>query len=213
MKGKIINFYLKTVFIVRSGILGLVALMLVLANIPEVAYASSGWMPLYNKKPEIKEVHVLKSKASDILAKRIVNPVKTEILETKAANRSVVKTEKTVRSVAKNVSNVDPTTLGVVRTMTVTSTAYSSTVDQCDSTPCITADGYNVCAAGREDVVAANFLKFGTKIKIPELYGDKIFTVHDRMNPKFNNRIDLWKLSRDSAIKYGKRTIKIEILG
>ena len=103
--------------------------------------------------------------------------------------------------------------LKTVRTMVVTSTAYSSTVDQCDSTPCIAADGFNVCANGQENVVAANFLKFGTKIKIPELYGDKVFTVHDRMHPRFNNRVDLWKLSRERAIQYGKRTIKIEILG
>ena len=91
-------------------------------------------------------------------------------------------------------------------------TAYSSTVDQCDSTPCITASGMNVCDRNTEDVIAANFLKFGTKVRIPELYGDKVFTVQDRMNPKFDHRIDLWKTSRNRAITFGKRLVKIEVI-
>ncbi|MBU1131740.1 3D domain-containing protein [Patescibacteria group bacterium] len=100
----------------------------------------------------------------------------------------------------------------VARVMTVVATAYSSTVDQCDSTPCIAADGFNVCKHNKEDIIAANFLKFGTKVRIPDIYGDRIFVVHDRMNPKYNERIDLWKTSRESAIAFGKRTIRIEIL-
>ena len=62
-------------------------------------------------------------------------------------------------------------------------TAYSSTVDQCDSTPFITASGIHV----HNGTVAANFLRFGTKIKFPVLFGDKIFIVEDRM--KNNHKI------------------------
>lgn len=100
----------------------------------------------------------------------------------------------------------------VLRTHTVVATAYSSTPDQTDSTPCLTANGYDVCDAGEEDVIAANFLRFGTKVRIPELYGDKVFTVQDRMNPKYNARIDLWKTSRNRAISFGKRLVKIEVI-
>jgi 3D (Asp-Asp-Asp) domain-containing protein len=99
-----------------------------------------------------------------------------------------------------------------LRVSTVIATAYSSTVDQTDSTPCITADGFNVCKHAQEDVIAANFLPFNTKVRIPELYGDKIFTVHDRMNRRYSNRIDLWKLSRNDAITFGKRLVKIEVV-
>ncbi len=56
-------------------------------------------------------------------------------------------------------------------------TAYSSTVDQTDSTPFITANGVHV----HDGVVATNALPFGTQIKIPALFGDKVFTVEDRM--------------------------------
>jgi 3D (Asp-Asp-Asp) domain-containing protein len=96
--------------------------------------------------------------------------------------------------------------------MYVASTAYSSEVAQTDSTPCITANGYDVCESGEENVIAANFLKFGTKVKIPDLFGDRIFTVQDRMNARYTKRIDIWMTSKPRAIKYGIRTVKIEIV-
>jgi 3D (Asp-Asp-Asp) domain-containing protein len=100
----------------------------------------------------------------------------------------------------------------VKREMTVIATAYSSTVDQCDDTPCITANGFNVCEHGLEDTIAANFLKFGTKVRIPEVSGDKIYIVRDRMNPRYDHRIDLWMTARNKAITFGKRLVKIEIV-
>jgi 3D (Asp-Asp-Asp) domain-containing protein len=106
----------------------------------------------------------------------------------------------------------DPFDQTVVRTVTVIATAYSSTVDQCDDTPCITANGFNVCEHGIEDTIAANFLRFGTKVKLPEVSGDKIYIVRDRMNPKYDHRIDLWMTSRNKAISFGKRLVKIEIV-
>lgn len=92
--------------------------------------------------------------------------------------------------------------------MMVTSTAYSSTVDQCDADPFIAASGKRV----HDGMVAANFLKFNTKIRIPDLFGDKIFVVEDRMNPRFQNRIDIWMETRERALQYGHKQIKIEIL-
>lgn len=89
----------------------------------------------------------------------------------------------------------------------VTTTAYSSTVDQCDDTPFITANGKWVY----DGLVAANFLPFGTKIKIPDIYGDKIFTVNDRMNQKYNSRVDIWMTTREAAIQFGAQYVKIEI--
>mgnify|MGYP002624636553 CR=1 FL=1 len=99
-----------------------------------------------------------------------------------------------------------------VSEMYVSSTAYSSAVAKTDATPCITADGFNVCANGVENVVAANFLPFGTQIQIPELFGDRIFTVHDRMNNRYYYKVDVWMTSRDRAIQYGIRNVKIRIL-
>jgi 3D (Asp-Asp-Asp) domain-containing protein len=91
-------------------------------------------------------------------------------------------------------------------------TAYNSEVRQTDDSPCITANGFNVCKHGQEDTIAANFLKFGTKVKIPDLYGDRIFVVRDRMNKKHPNRVDIWMKDRASALKFGVKTAKIQVI-
>lgn len=94
----------------------------------------------------------------------------------------------------------------------ITATAYSSTPDQTDDTPCITANGFDVCEHGNENIIAANFLPLGTKVRFPELFGDQIFYVMDRMNARYYERVDFWMISRESAKKFGKRNIKIEVL-
>lgn len=91
-------------------------------------------------------------------------------------------------------------------------TAYSSDVYQCDSTPCVTANGFNVCQHGEMDTIATNHLKFGTKVKIPEIFGDRIFIVRDRMNRRYKDRVDVWMTNRYDAIQFGikKATIYVE---
>lgn len=87
-------------------------------------------------------------------------------------------------------------------------TAYSSTPDQTDSSPFITAKGTFV----REGVVAANFLRFGTKIRIPEVYGDKVFVVEDRMAKYNNYKLDVWMESKTEALQFGAKRLTMEIL-
>lgn len=96
----------------------------------------------------------------------------------------------------------------ITRTMRVTATAYSSTRDQTDASPFISASGVHVF----DGMVAANFLRFGTKIRIPDYYGDKQFVVLDRMNARFSNRVDVWMDSRGKAIQFGVRHVRIEVL-
>ena len=91
-------------------------------------------------------------------------------------------------------------------------TAYNSEVSQCDASPCITANGFNVCQHGIEDTIAANFLPFGAKIKIPDLFGDRVFVVRDRMNPRYQKTIDIWMKDRNQALKFGVKIAKIELL-
>jgi 3D (Asp-Asp-Asp) domain-containing protein len=92
--------------------------------------------------------------------------------------------------------------------MHVPTTAYSSTVDQTDDTPFITASGTLV----RPGVVAANFLPIGTRLRIPDYYGDMVFVVEDRMNERYDKRLDIWMETHDQAIKWGIRHITIEVL-
>lgn len=91
-------------------------------------------------------------------------------------------------------------------------TAYNSEPGQTDDSPCITANNFNVCENGVEDTIAANFLPFGTKVRIPALFGDRVFVVRDRMNRRFSNRVDVWMLERPDAVKFGVKIAKIEVL-
>lgn len=96
-----------------------------------------------------------------------------------------------------------------IKVIKVLVTAYSSTADQTDDTPFITASGKFV----EDGIIANNMLPFGTKIKIPKLYGDKVFTVEDRMNKKKSNyHIDIWMPDRPSAVNFGVKTVDIEVL-
>ena len=96
----------------------------------------------------------------------------------------------------------------VVRSYWVSITAYSSTPDQTDSSPFITANGTRV----REGIIAANFLPFGTKVKIPSMFGDRTFVVEDRMNARYWHRVDIWMPTRAQALQFGIRTLQIEVI-
>lgn len=115
--------------------------------------------------------------------------------------------KKQTRSVSKKADTKQKKSQGAL-----TITAYSSTVDQTDATPCITANGYDVCKNNKEDIIATNMLPFGTKVRIPELYGDRVFTVQDRMHPRFAQRVDVWMKSRGEAKKFGVKHAHIEVV-
>lgn len=97
----------------------------------------------------------------------------------------------------------------VKKRMVVRASAYSSTVDQTDGDPFTAASGQKV----HDGMIAMNGMPFGTKIRIPDHYGDKIFTVGDRMNKRWGTKkIDIWMPTRADAIQWGVRTVTIEIL-
>lgn len=88
-------------------------------------------------------------------------------------------------------------------------TAYSSTPGQTDSTPFITASNTRV----RDGIIANNYLPFGTKVRMPEIYGDKIFVVQDRMNwRKSDNHFDIWFPEYNQAKNFGAKRTYIEVL-
>ena len=88
-------------------------------------------------------------------------------------------------------------------------TAYSSTTWQTDSDPFVTASGSEV----KEGIVANNLLPFGTQIRIPEIYGDKVFVVEDRMHwRKGYYHLDIWFLNYWEAKDFGAKRAYIEIL-
>jgi len=97
----------------------------------------------------------------------------------------------------------------VIRVSYATITAYASVPGETDDSPFITADGSHVA----DGIVSANWLPFGTKIRIPQLSGDKVYVVHDRMNRRFSDRVDVWvsSVAKESTIGL-RKNYKIEIL-
>lgn len=94
-------------------------------------------------------------------------------------------------------------------TVTVTATAYTSLAAQTDSTPFITASG----STTRFGVVATNYLPFGTCVRLPELYGDQVFVVEDRMHAHYGSyRIDVWLPTNDEAKQFGAKQLAMEVL-
>lgn len=104
----------------------------------------------------------------------------------------------------------ETTTSGTIsrRTYRVEVSGYTSEVAQTDDSPFITAKGTFV----RDGIVATNFLPFGTRLKIPSLYGDKIFTVEDRMNSRYWHNVDIWFADKAVALKLGRRSVTIEVV-
>ena len=95
----------------------------------------------------------------------------------------------------------------VLETIQMTITAYSSSIWETDDTPYLTAAGTQT----RDGVIASNLLPFGTKLRIPELFGDKVFVVEDRMNQRIGDfQIDVWFPSSELARNFGVKYAHIE---
>jgi 3D (Asp-Asp-Asp) domain-containing protein len=94
-------------------------------------------------------------------------------------------------------------------TLSVWVTAYASVPEETDDTPFITASNKHV----RDGFLAANFLPFGTKVTIPSLFGDKVFTVEDRMSKRKTGFVDVWMPSVSDAKDFGIHRAQIVIVG
>lgn len=177
------------------------------------AYASTGNQE-FTRENEFGEntiaLNKLKKEIADKKASSTQNIQTVEAYSELALEKKVV-IKKTIKVVAKPKPAIAAKSITVtngVSSRWVTVTAYSSTVDQCDASPFITASGTRV----RDGIIATNLLAFGTKVKFPSMYGDKIFTVEDRMNKRFSNRADIWFATRAEAKQFGVRKLEMVIV-
>ena len=123
--------------------------------------------------------------------------------------------EETPKATPASVQKTKITKTNPAGTVTIVVSAYSSTPFQTDASPFITANGEHVYWGG----VAANIIDtngrnipFGTKVMIPGLFGDQIFTVNDRMNRRYQNNLDIWFSNIADARQFGRKTVSIVIL-
>lgn len=91
----------------------------------------------------------------------------------------------------------------------LTVTAYSSSPDETSGDPFITASGRRT----GNGTLAYNHLPFGTKVRFPDLFGDQVFRIDDRLKDGAGIYIaDIWMPSKAEAKQWGAKILKIEIL-
>lgn len=97
-----------------------------------------------------------------------------------------------------------------VLTKYIVASAYTSEPRQTDDTPYLSANGSFVY----DGMIAANGLPFGTLVRFPDMFGDKVFRVDDRMNTRYGaDRIDIWMTDIKDARSFGMKRLKMEIVG
>jgi len=161
--------------------------------------------------PISKEQNMDKEAAKLTAGIPIINQIAGQIVEEDVLQPVTQKTENN-KDILPSDDKLASSSEKVLRTSTHVITAYNSEAAQTDDSPCITANGFNVCKHGKEDTIAANFLKFGTKVKIPELFGDRIFIVRDRMNRRHAERVDIWMVDHSDALHFGVKVAKIQVI-
>jgi 3D (Asp-Asp-Asp) domain-containing protein len=110
--------------------------------------------------------------------------------------------------IASSVINHEPLSATVRQRLYLEVSAYNSEVGQTDDSPFIMANGGHV----HDGAVATNILPFGTRVKIPAYYGDKIFIVEDRMNRRYQNHMDIWMEHKSEALSFGRRSTVVEVI-
>lgn len=91
-------------------------------------------------------------------------------------------------------------------TIAVLATAYTSSPEETDGNPWITASGTTV----HQGTLAANFLPFGAQVQI----NGQTYTVEDRLSPRFNGKhvVDMWFADRAAALQFGVRVVQATIV-
>jgi 3D (Asp-Asp-Asp) domain-containing protein len=90
------------------------------------------------------------------------------------------------------------------REVTMNVSAYTASDDECGKSDGITASGV---VAVEGVTIAADDLPFGTVVEIQGKY----YVVQDRFGGNHRNRIDIFMVSRSSALHFGRQSITVKI--
>lgn len=94
-----------------------------------------------------------------------------------------------------------------VETIPAEVSAYTSSVEETDDDPMITANGETVA---RGTIACPSRFKFGTIIQIEK----RIYVCNDRMNKRYRdtNHFDIWFESRSDALTFGRQKLTVHVL-
>ena len=80
--------------------------------------------------------------------------------------------------------------------------AYTASVDETDSSPLVMASGKMVYVGA---IACPRSIELGTKV---EVRGMGIFTCEDRMNERYENHFDLFKVTKQEAKAFGRKNLE-----
>ena len=166
------------------------------------------------KEQELQEqIDKLESDASEEIDEHICS-LNTILCDTKelASNESNPETKQLPTVGLKTQENVDLGQLDTLHSTVRETSAYTSTVGQTDSTPCISASGDNICTLYDQGVkvVASNAFPIGTKVMV-EGYGEAI--VLDRMNSRYQNAVDVYfGTDTQMALNWGRKSVIVRVI-
>jgi 3D (Asp-Asp-Asp) domain-containing protein len=203
----------------RSLVLVLIAFLLPFANVGFAQAKSES----YDTKQLIRDVAILYRKhklseaafkatpTSDVAVKDIKK--KKVVVAKKSVKRKALKKKRKSTSLASAKKSTSSSSK-FKRQMTVTATAYTSHVNQTDSTPNIAAwgdrlkPGMKVIAVSR-DMLNKYGLKHRSKVRIKGLKGE--YLVMDKMNKRWKKKIDIY-MGKDlkKAFKWGRRKVELQ---
>jgi len=108
-----------------------------------------------------------------------------ELLLKEIERRGIINSVNVIREVEEEIEEDPEEMTGTVREVTM----YTSTPEQTDASPCIGANGQDVCVLWRngQNICATNAFPINTVLEIDKL-GACI--VIDRMNRRYSNRVD-----------------------
>lgn len=101
----------------------------------------------------------------------------------------------------------------VGRRLALEVSAYTTRKEETDDTPCIAANGENICDPAKRNTVATNDLPIGTKVIIPSI-SPNVLVVRDRMNARYTGKgnMDVLADTVSDARVIGRRTREVIVL-
>ncbi len=210
---------MSVIFLKRLMVLATVAFLLPFSN---VSFAQDK-TESYDSQQLIRDVAILYRKhklelladqMSDKVAKTSKASFKKSAKKSAAKKSAAKKKLKVAKQSTKSADLTSKSSSDFVNQMTVTATAYTSHVNQTDSTPNIAAwgdrlkPGMKVIAVSR-DMLNKYGLKHRSKVRIKGLDGE--YLVLDKMNKRWKKKIDIY-MGKDlkKAFKWGRRKVELQ---
>lgn len=180
------------------------------AKVDQSKMASSAKKSTQKKKVTISKSSL--NKANKARRSSLANAKKARAKKRKARQLAKARNALKARQKAKFAKKQQNKTFK--RQMTVTATAYTSHVNQTDSTPNIAAwgdrlkPGMKVIAVSR-DMLNVYGLKHRSKVRIKGLDGE--YLVLDKMNKRWKKKIDIY-MGKDlkKAFKWGRKKVELQ---